>query len=88
MKEYPRETVEYIPFGEVTADGEATVSFDYAITKTWQRPTVWTPNTINEGRPSFLVDGPALGRGTFTVWVRVDDSDETPVIEAGKFRLT
>jgi hypothetical protein len=89
VEEYPRETVEYVPFENVTVNGQPWVGgFNYSITENFARPTVWTPTVPVEGKQSFLLNGPSLGVGLYKVWVQVADGDESVVILAGQFKVS
>jgi hypothetical protein len=82
VKRYPRETVEDVTFKTVTLNGTPVTTFEYAITRPYQRPTTWLPTTLVDGTPAFLLDAPTLGGlGEFTVWARITASPQKPVVE-------
>lgn len=81
---YPRETVENVIFEPVVVDGVTVTDFDYSIVKHHERPTTWA-DAIDAagGEKAFPLNGPALGRGDFAVYVRVG----TVVIKAGELSI-
>ncbi len=88
--EFPRETNETELFGTLTVDGSpfTTAAYEYAIVRSdADRPiqnTQWVAGFLHGGKPAYLVNGPALGRGSFSVYSRVG----TVVVKAGTFTVT
>lgn len=88
MNDYPRETVEYVPFETLTVDGQVFTGFQFSVSKVYDRPTIWANVTTVDGQQAFLLNAPVMGPGTYKVWVKVSDAPEVPVIDAGEFRIT
>lgn len=85
---YPRETVDFIPFDDLTLTVES-IELEYAVAAEFDRPLTWAPVVTNDaGTAGFVLDGPSLGRGVFRVFVRATGLTTTPVIDAGYIRLT
>jgi hypothetical protein len=89
MNEYPRETKENVYFEKVTVDGVPFDAFEYAITKTFERPeeSDWAAVDTIGTRQAFLLDASTIGRGTYKVWVRIASAPQQAVIEAGQIRI-
>jgi len=86
LPSYPRESIEFQPI-TVTIDGAAiTTGVDIAITGRSERPTVWVPATVLDGKLGFMVG--TYQPGDHLVWCRYTDNPEVPVILAGYFRIT
>lgn len=89
--DYPRETEEYVFFDELLVNGvePAASIVEYALTRGLARPQPgdWAAVVDQAGRKSFLLDG-TLDPGKYKVWVRVIDSPEKSVIEAGYINIT
>lgn len=86
MIELPRESVEFIPIA-VHVDGlPVTQGVDVATTTGSGRPAAWASATSLDGRLGLLVDG--LPVGEHTVWVRITDAPEAPVLECERIRIT
>lgn len=83
---YPRETVEYVYFDQLTANGETPVVAEYSLTAGLARPTNWQTLSIIGGRFAFLISG--LLPGWYTVWARIPDNPEQTVIEVGRIEVT
>lgn len=87
--EYPRETVEFVSFDTVAVNGMEVTDFEVAVVRDGARPVDYTDSTTLDGTPGFMLVGPELqGIGRYRVFVRVPDNPESPVIDAGTFRLT
>jgi hypothetical protein len=84
MNTYQRETTE---FQEVLVgvNGSQTTSFEVALTAQGTRPTVWSQPTILEGKAGALLTG--LTPGEYSIWVRVTDLPEVPVLHAGRISI-
>lgn len=75
---------------------------EFAVTEIGARPDVWYPGgwdgtqpivgTTGTYRAQFLVGpgstGPTLTRGRYTVWIRITDNPEQPVIPVGQLTVT
>ena len=97
MNLYPRETVEFQPVVVEVNDVALTIAdvadIELMVTASRERPSstvsgVWEAPATLDGELGVMVDGPTLGPGTFLVWAKVTSSPETPVLEAGSFRVT
>ena len=87
-QEYPRESVEYVFFDEVKVDGQDPPgTVEYSLSRPLDRPVVWAQLTVVSGKYAFLLTG-LREPGPWKVWVRVPDSPEASVIEAGQIVLT
>ena len=89
--EYPRETKEFIPVVDLLVDGDPyTEDFEVAVVHLFERPESddWDAAITLGSEKGFMLDGPALGIGTYDVYVRVTDSPEVPVFMVGRVRLT
>lgn len=88
---YPRESVEYVFFKQLTIDGQAPSGvIEYAMTRgSVLRPEEddWGQVVSVSGKYAFLLPG-NLEPGSYKVWVRPENSPEMPVIEAGYIRIT
>lgn len=83
---YPRETKEFVPVG-IALDGVATTSgVEFCITVDSDRPVTWIAPVALSGLIGVMIDH--LPIGMYTVWARVTDSPEIPVLSAGRFQIT
>lgn len=87
---YPRETIDFIPFRGLLVNGypPAPASVSYAVVPDGSRPATWSPAVQVGTTVGFLLNGPVLGRGVYTVFARVDSSPGPVVLELGQIRLT
>lgn len=86
MNVYERETVEFIPV-TVTINGDTvTEAVEFAVTVAVDRPTDWAAPVELDGRIGVMTDH--QDPGSYTVWARVTDSPEVPVIRCGSYRVT
>lgn len=85
MNLYERESVEFQPVS-VTRNGEpVTLNIELAVTQNNERPTNFqVPATLGD-EIGIMVDGYAVG--SYTVWAKVTDAPEVPVIVCGHFRV-
>jgi hypothetical protein len=82
----PRESVELVDV-PVSVDGRrVTADVEVTITTGDQRPTVWAPAEVLDGKTSVLVRD--LPVGVHTVWARVTSVPEQPVVQSGQIRIT
>lgn len=90
-REYPRETLEFIPV-ELYFDGEPVNDFSnmsVTVRHNYERPdTDWESLIQIDEEWGFMLNGDALGPGTFTVWIKVTDSPEVPVVKIGNLKVT
>ena len=83
---YPRESVEFLPV-TLTLDGVAyTGGFEVCIRPYDTRPTGWVAAETVDGVKGIMVSG--LTPGLYTVWARVSDNPETPVVDCGFVLIT
>jgi hypothetical protein len=83
---YERESVEFQPV-TVTVDGTpVTTGVEIAVTTGNQRPTTWAAATVLDDQVGYLIDGLDPER-VYTLWARVTDSPEVPVVRAGEFQI-
>lgn len=85
MNTYPRETVEHCAL-VVEVDGTPVTAYEVCLTADGARPGVWASNVELDGKHGFMVQ--ALTKGTHSIWVRVTDNPETPVMWAGYITIT
>ena len=84
---YPRESIELVPT-TVTLDGTAIVSgFELALTTGDARPTTWEAPDVAGTTSGYLLPG-TLTPGAYTLWARVTDAPEVPVIALGAFVIS
>lgn len=85
---YPRETQELVLFGAVTVNGVTTTDFTYQLQRDGERPTAtWlTPVVVGSDR-GFMLQ-PVATRGTWNVWVRIAQSGQEIVEQAGEVERT
>lgn len=77
-----RESVEFLEI-DVTLDGVVLTSdVSFCVVPTWDRPATWVASEMSNGRTAVLINGPALGKGKFDVYVRYAGATESPIIEA------
>ncbi len=83
---YPRESVEFQPV-PITLDGAPYAGdFEVAITPYGTRPATWAAAIPVDGAKGIMITG--LSAGLYTVWAKVTDTPETPVIECGLVLIT
>lgn len=83
---YPRETVEFIPV-TVTLDGVAvTDGVEFCVTESNARPVTWVAPVELDDLIGVMTD--QQEPDTYTVWARVTDNPEIPVILCGRYRVT
>lgn len=91
LLDLPTSTVEYVHV-TITADADPTGdTVEMAFTAGIPAPAdwhqaEWVPDTTYDAR-ILLGDTITLTAGTYTVWVRVTDNPEIPVLRAGYLRL-
>jgi hypothetical protein len=84
---FQRETYEFQPI-QVTVNGSAvTTNVTAAIVELGARPVTFGTVTTIGTAIGVMVNGTALGVGTFEVYAKVTDSPEVPVLNAGTFRI-
>lgn len=84
---FQRETYEFLPVA-VTVNGTAvTTNVTAAIVELGTRPTTWGTVTTIGTAIGVMVNGTALGPGSYEVYAKVTDSPEVPVLNAGTFRI-
>lgn len=87
---YERETVDFVPLPELEVNGvpvTAAEDVEFAVVSEWDRPAVFEQAHARDGVVGFILDGPALGRGVFAVYVRFTSEDLAPVVLAGRVRI-
>lgn len=86
---YPRESVEYVYFKELTAAGEVPVMAQYALMRSGSRPLEadWANLPKVEGRFAFLLPG-TLDPGRYRVFVRIPAFPENSVTEVAEIEIT
>ena len=84
---FQRETLEFLPV-TVTVNGTAvTANVEFAICDLSERPSTFGSAVTLSGDIGVMVDGTALGPGTFRVFAQINSSPEVPVIDCGSFRV-
>jgi hypothetical protein len=84
---FQRETYEFLPVS-VTVNGTAvTTGVTFAVCEVDSRPATWGSATTLGTAIGVMVNGTALGVGTFEVFARVVSSPEIPVLDCGTFRI-
>jgi hypothetical protein len=87
MSYIPRESVEFVPV-VVTKGGVAiTTGVTFALAVAGARPVTFTTPTTLGAQIGIMTTG-SLATGSWTVWAKIVDSPETPVVEAGSFTIT
>lgn len=85
MNKYERESVEFQPV-VVTRDGVTiTTGVQIATSAINARPVNWVNATTLGDKIGFMVSG--LSVGIYEVWVKITDSPEIPVKQAGKIQV-
>lgn len=79
-----RESVELVTLN-VSVDDEAITDFQVCIVLQGQRPITWTDATVIGSDSGALVSG--LAQGLYSVFVKVSDDPETPVLFAGTLEI-
>jgi hypothetical protein len=81
MPAIPRESIEYV-YVTVTRNGETvTDGIQFAITATDERPSIWNPATIVDGKTAYLTT--ALTEPTTQLlWVKTINGAETPIMRS------
>ena len=87
MSDYPRESVELVPF-TVTVDGTPVLTgVQGAIVASTVRPTAWVTPTLVSGKLGLPMTG--LTVGIWDIWAQVNGyAPETPVIFCGSIKIT
>jgi hypothetical protein len=84
---FQRETYEFLPV-VVTVNGTAvTTDVSFAVCEVDGRPATWGSAVTLGTAIGVMVNGTALGVGTFEVFARVQSSPEIPVLDCGTFRI-
>ena len=84
---FQRETYEFLPV-TVTVNGTAVMSdVAFSVVDVASRPSTWGTAVTLGTAIGVMVNGTALGPGTFNVFARVTSSPEIPVIPCGTFRI-
>ena len=84
---FQRETLEFLPVS-VTVNGTAvTTDVEFSVVDLDSRPSTFGAATTIGGAIGVMVNGTALGPGTFRVFAKVTSSPEIPVIDCGSFRV-
>ena len=84
---FQRETYEFLPV-TVTVNGTAvTDDVEFAVVDLESRPDTFGAATTIGTAIGVMVNGTALGVGTFRVFAKVTSSPEVPVIDCGSFRV-
>lgn len=85
---YPRESVEFQPI-LITLDGTpftTAADIEVSITAPSARPSTWIASTSLGGEIGVMIENLAVG--SYTVWARITDSPEIPVINCGSFAVS
>jgi hypothetical protein len=84
---FQRETYEFLPV-LVTVNGTAvTTDVEFSVVDLDSRPSTFGAATTIGTAIGVMVDGTALGVGTFRVFAKVTSSPEIPVVDCGTFRI-
>lgn len=84
MSTYLHESVEFQAI-TVARNGETHDVFEVALVPYGERPTDWKPAEELDGKHGIMIQG--LAPGEYCIYVRVQDSPETPVMFAGQVRI-
>ena len=85
---FQRETLEFQPINVWVNGSAVTTNVTAAIVELGVRPTTFGTVTTIGTAIGVMVNGTALGGvGTYEVYVKVTDSPEVPVLNAGTFRI-
>ena len=84
---FQRETYEFLPVA-VTVNGSAvTTGVEFSTVDLSTRPTTFGSAVTLGTAIGVMVNGTALGVGTYRVFAKVTSSPEIPVLDAGTFRI-
>lgn len=83
---YPRETIEFQPISFELDGLPITNNVFVAVAATGTRPQTWAPATALDGAIGVMISG--LAPGSWTVFAKVTDAPETPVVECGRIKIT
>lgn len=83
---YPRETVEFQPVVVKVDNVITTINVKFCITLFGDRPEAFIDPSVLDADIGVLVTG--LAPGTYTVWAKILNVPEQPVIDCGKFDIT
>jgi hypothetical protein len=88
---YPRESEELVVFDDVLVNGVATIAYVWQLTPDHERPSMapgdWsTPIDAGNGDLGFMLLPAA--RGTYRVWVKVEQGGQAIVLLAGELERT
>lgn len=88
---FPRETVEHLPIGVTVKNAlgavvPITVDIETSLAPIGWRPSTWLPAVTVDGLVGVMIQG--LTRGSWTIFARVAESPEVPVMECGTVIIT
>jgi hypothetical protein len=83
---FERETVEFLPVNPKINGVAFTGSFQVCIKPYLTRPDNWAAAVEVGGQRGIMIQG--LTTGTYTVWAKITDNPEIPVIDCGYIFIT
>ena len=84
---FQRETYEFLPISVQVNGSAVTTGVEFATVDIASRPTTFGTAVTLGTAIGVMVNGTALGVGTFQVFAKVTSSPEIPVLNAGTFRI-
>lgn len=81
MTTYLKESVEFQQI-VVTRDGVPTADFEVSIVPYGQRPGEWKAATTVDGKHGTMIQ--ELDPGQYSIYIKIRDDPETPVLLAGR----
>lgn len=81
MSTYLKETIEFQPI-EVTRDGTPATDFEVSLVPYGQRPGEWVPAFELDGKRGIMIGN--LDIGEYSIYTKIRDDPETPVLLAGR----
>jgi hypothetical protein len=84
---FQRETLEFLPVGVYVNGTAVTEGVEFCIVEAGARPDAFGAATTIGTAIGVMVNGTALGVGTYQVYAQVTDAPEVPVVDAGTFRV-
>jgi len=85
MRTFPRETSEFLPL-TVTLDGDPVTDYEVALAPYGDRPEAWEMAMDLDDAKGVMID--ALAPGYWSVWARVTDNPEVPVMLVDTIAIT
>lgn len=81
MSTYLKETIEFQPI-VVTRDGTPATDFEVSLVPCGQRPSEWVPTIELDGKRGIMIEN--LDIGEYSIYTKIRDDPETPVLLAGR----